>query len=87
MEPGLLKIVERYMSKKGNLWGFLNEVDFTIKRLKSDLKESETRENTWASTFIEKVIDKRQNEFDNGENEVLFYYYFIIILLFSFSLE
>ncbi len=66
MEPVLLKMVERYMSKQGNLWGFLNEVDFTIKRLKSEIKESETREDTWASTFIDKVIDKRQNEFDTG---------------------
>ena len=67
LSPQVLVLAERYMTKtNGDLWGFLKEVDETMKRLSKTIEENQEREDNWADTFVENVIEKRQREFDSS---------------------
>lgn len=59
----VLQLGERYLDK-GNLWGLLKEVGDEFNRLNTVIQDAEDRENKWATTFINKVLDQRQKEFD-----------------------
>ncbi len=64
----LLKATERYLGS-GNLWGFLSEIDSLMRRLTHELRDSEMRESVWAETFVRKVLQGRQQEFDGVWNQ------------------
>ena len=67
LSPEVLVLAERYMTKtNGDLWGFLKEVDMTMKRLSKTIEENQQREDTWADTFVQSVLEKRQEEFDSS---------------------
>jgi hypothetical protein len=63
----VLKLAERYLDK-GDLWGFLKEVNEGYERLNSELDNTEEREENWADTFVNKVMLKRQDQFDGAWN-------------------
>lgn len=63
----IMKLTEKYL-RTGNLWSFLKELDMTMLRVTDQLKETEEREDTWADTFVHKVVDKRKKEFDGAWN-------------------
>jgi len=65
--PEVLTLAEKYL-KKGNLWNFLKEIDFIMKHYQSDLSEMESREDKYASTFVQKVLVQRQGQFDGAWN-------------------
>lgn len=44
LSPEVLKLAERYMcDTRGDLWGFLKEVDETMKRYSKNIEESQNR--------------------------------------------
>lgn len=65
--PEVLTLAEKYL-KKGNLWSFLKEIDFIMKHYQSDINEMEKREDAYATTFIQKVLNQRQGQFDGAWN-------------------
>ena len=65
--PEVLNLAEKYL-KKGNLWSFLKEIDFIMKHYQTDINEIEKREDVYASTFIQKVLNQRQGQFDGAWN-------------------
>lgn len=64
----MLKLAERFLHS-GDLWGFLKEVDDEFARSQNELKEHQDRENEWAATFVEKVLARREDQFDNAWNQ------------------
>lgn len=63
----LLK-AERYLSD-GDLWSFLKDIDDEVKILKKTIENNQKEEDDLASTFISKVIQARQGEFDDAWNK------------------
>jgi hypothetical protein len=59
----VLRIAERYL-QHGDLWGFLKEINSELERSNQVIKENQAREDDWAQNFVEKVIHKRQSEFN-----------------------
>ncbi len=57
LEPELLEIAERQLSK-GNIWGFLKDVQGEIDRMKAEMEFLQKREEEFAETFIDKVLYK-----------------------------
>lgn len=60
-----MQMAERYLAS-GDLWGFMKEVSDEFYRLNTELKETREREDKWAYTFVQKVLAKRQGEFDKS---------------------
>jgi len=60
-----MQMAERYLGS-GDLWGFMKEVSDEFYRLNSELRETREREDKWAYTFVQKVMAKRQGEFDTS---------------------
>ena len=70
LSPQVLLLAERYMTKtNGDLWGFLKEIDDTMKRLSQTIEENQSREDNWANTFVDRVLKKRQDDFDASWTE------------------
>lgn len=65
LSPEMLRLVEKYL-QQGNLWQFLRELDAENGRLRKQLAETENRENELATTFLNKVLARRANEFDSS---------------------
>ena len=63
----ILKLTEKYLLS-GNLWTFLSELDKTMKRVTDQLHETEEREDNWAETFVNKVVNHRKKQFDGAWN-------------------
>ena len=61
----VLHLAERYM-KSGDMWGFLREVEQSLGRLHREMRENEVREDTMATTFVEKVLVQRKADFDGA---------------------
>ena len=61
----VLQMASRYL-EHGDLWGFLQEVDQSFKKLNDDLRLTKELEETYAQTFIDKVLSKRKAEFDGA---------------------
>lgn len=59
----VLRIAERYL-QHGDLWGFLKDINDELKRSNDVIAENQAREDNWAANFVEKVIHKRQTEFN-----------------------
>ena len=59
----LLKTAEKYL-EHGDLWGFLEEIDMSRKRLQNTIMSNQKREDEMAATFVERVLKTRQGEFD-----------------------
>jgi hypothetical protein len=64
----VLRIAERYL-QHGDLWGFLKEINSELERSNQVIKENQAREDDWAQNFVEKVIHKRQSEFNTAWEE------------------
>eukprot|EP01032_Pedospumella_encystans_P007960 gene7960-9490_t len=61
----VLRIAEKYL-KHGDLWEFLKNINDELKRSNDIIAENQAREDNWAESFVEKVIAKRQSEFNNS---------------------
>jgi hypothetical protein len=61
----VLRIAERYL-KHGDLWGFLKDINDELTRSNNVILENNAREDNWASNFVERVIHKRQAEFNTS---------------------
>lgn len=61
----LLALTEKFL-KSGDLWNFLNAIDIRMNRLTKEIDENQSREDKFASTFIEQVISKRKSQFDGA---------------------
>lgn len=61
----VLRIAEKFMTS-GDVWGFLDDINEELVRAKKELKDSETREDNWASKFVEKVVKNREEEFNDA---------------------
>ena len=70
LSESMLALAERYL-KTGDLWGLLKEVDDKFARSRSELADHKARENDWPETFIKKVVERRENEFDSAWNRFL----------------
>lgn len=66
LDPELLRMVERYLTRKGDLWSFLEGVDDMLTRLKRTIDENQKREDDFAETFVNKVLLLRQQQFDSA---------------------
>jgi hypothetical protein len=65
LSPEMLRLVEAYL-QKGDLWKFLRQLDAELVRLRKELADNDNRENVMASTFLQKVLTRRANEFDSS---------------------
>jgi hypothetical protein len=65
LSPEMLRLVERYL-QQGNLWQFLRQLDAEYGRLRTELQSHEQREDLLATTFLNKVLTRRSNEFDQS---------------------
>ena len=61
----VLRVTERYLTK-GDLWGFLKEINDELGRLNGVIVQNQQREDDWAQNFVQKVILKRQEQFDES---------------------
>lgn len=61
----VLRVTERYLTK-GDLWGFLKEINDELGRLNGVIVQNQLREDDWAQNFVQKVISKRQEQFDES---------------------
>ena len=61
----VMRMAERYLDR-GDVWGFLQEVDGHFHRLNADLSTHLEQEERWAKTFVEHVLVKRRAEFDEA---------------------
>jgi len=61
----VLRVTERYLTK-GDLWGFLKEINDELSRLNGVIVQNQQREDDWAQNFVQKVISKRQEQFDES---------------------
>ena len=61
----VLLLAEQYL-QRGDLWSFLKEIDDEFARLGKEINHTKQREDDFADTFIEKVLQKRQGEFDGA---------------------
>lgn len=61
----VLRVTERYLTK-GDLWGFLKEINDELGRLNGVIVQNQQREDDWAQNFVQKVISKRQEQFDES---------------------
>ena len=57
----LFRLADRYMAK-GDLWAFLKAVDDDYRRYEGTIDDILEREDTMATTFVSKVLDKREAE-------------------------
>ena len=57
----LLRLADKYMTK-GDLWAFLKSVDDDYRRYESTIDDILEREDTMATTFVSKVLNKREEE-------------------------
>ena len=64
----VLRIAETYL-QNGNLWDFLLNINNEIKYYQKEIIENQNREENWADNFVERVISKRQSEFNTAWNE------------------
>ena len=64
----VLRIAETYL-QNGNLWDFLLNINNEIKYYQKEIIENQNREENWADNFVERVISKRQSEFNAAWNE------------------
>lgn len=62
----VLNKAERYLTKGRDLWGFLKDIDETIKRQQRELENTVRLEDESAETFLNKVVVLRQREFDKA---------------------
>lgn len=67
LSPEILRHAEKYLLK-GDIWGFLSNINDDIRRAKHDLRDQQEREDEWASTFLDRIINQRQREFDSAWN-------------------
>lgn len=58
-------MAEKYLLK-GDLWGFLRDVDDEMKRAQREAREVRQQEDDMAGRFVEKVVQLRQTEFDDA---------------------
>lgn len=65
LSQDVLRIAEKFM-KNGDVWGFLEDINEELERAKKELKDTEAREDNWASKFVEKVVAHRQAEFNSA---------------------
>jgi len=61
----VLRIAEKYL-KHGDLWEFLKNINDELKRSNDIIAENQAREDNWAESFVEKVVAKRQQEFNQS---------------------
>ena len=61
----VLRMAEKYLLK-GDLWGFLRDVDDELKRAQVEAQEVRKQEDDMAGRFVEKVVQLRQTEFDDA---------------------
>jgi hypothetical protein len=64
----VLRIAEQYL-QHGDLWGFLKDINDELTRSRNELQENQAREDDWAKNFVEKVVHKRQSEFNTAWEE------------------
>jgi hypothetical protein len=57
----LLRLAHRYL-KDGNLWSFVEAVDADYRRYERDADEAKRREDIDAATFVEKVLQQRDQD-------------------------
>lgn len=55
------RLADRYIAK-GDLWQFLKSVDEDYRRFETTIDDILEREDTMATTFVSKVLDKRESE-------------------------
>ena len=57
----LLRLAHRYL-KNGDLWAFVEAVDADYRRYERDADEAKRREDVDAATFVEKVLQQRDQD-------------------------
>ena len=65
LSKDVLIMSEKYL-QKGDLWGFLKQIDDQFKILNKQIVDSQDKENEFASTFVKQVLQKRQGDFDGA---------------------
>ena len=65
ISPDLLRLAEKYLHR-GDLWSFLRQIDDGFSRLRKEITEAAAREDSMAETFIGKVLNERQSQFDGA---------------------
>lgn len=65
IDKDILLKAEKYL-EKGDLWSFLKQINDDMMILKKTIDDNQKTEDEFASTFVNKVIMRRQGEFDGA---------------------
>ena len=65
IDKDILLKAEKYL-EKGDLWSFLKQINDDMMILKKTIDDNQKAEDDFASTFVNKVIMRRQGEFDGA---------------------
>jgi hypothetical protein len=65
LSPALLRLAEKYFVR-GDIWGFLKDLDEELRRSQRAAEETEQREENGAVRFVREVVAQRQADFDRS---------------------
>ena len=65
LSKDVLRLAERYLIK-GDLWGFLREVDDELKRARGEAQDVRQEEDAMAERFVKEVVELRQKQFNEA---------------------
>ena len=65
LSKDVLLLGEKYLAS-GDLWSFLKVIDDKFSVLQKEIKENQEKEDEFAATFVNKVLAKRQGDFDGA---------------------
>ena len=65
IDKDILLKAEKYL-QGGDLWSFLKQINDDMTILKKTIADNQKAEDEFAATFVNKVIERRQGEYDGA---------------------